>query len=67
MGSQRTRKQKIDTKQFKVEINFHNQNKQKAEIEYSGNSGRALHLVTGSIYGLQRFQTYTVHITTHVA
>lgn len=34
--SQRTRRQKIETEQFKVEIN------KKAETDYSGNSGRAL-------------------------
>lgn len=43
MGSQRTRRQKIDIKQFKAEMNFNNQNKQKAETEHSGNSVRALY------------------------
>lgn len=33
VGSQRTRRQKVDAKQFKAEINFINKNKQKAEID----------------------------------
>lgn len=39
-GKSENKTTKNRSKQFKVEINFNYQNKQKAKTEYSGNSGR---------------------------